>query len=90
MTIKIVKRQIEAMEQQLRFHRKDYAEKRMTYKKHSDKLKYLWLLLPISAFVVGFRKNIVVMTTLVVFLKSQAFYWLRQNVQSKLILALLG
>ncbi|MCX7124689.1 MAG: hypothetical protein NTU49_02825 [Gammaproteobacteria bacterium] len=90
MTIKTVKRQIKAMEQRLRFDRENYAEKRIAYRRHAENLKYLWFLLPISGFFVGFRKNIVVVTTVVVFLKSQAFYWLRQNIQSKLVLALLG
>lgn len=89
MTIKTVKHQIKAVEKQLCFHRKDYIEKRTSYKKHAVKVKYLWFLLPISAFAIGYRKNIMIIMTVIRVLKSQGFYWLRQNVQSKLIMAVL-
>lgn len=90
MKIKTVKSQINAMEKQLNIHRKNYVETRISYERNSAGIRYLWLLLPISAFAIGYRKNTVIVTTLVRFLKSQAFYLLRQNVQSKLILTLLG
>lgn len=87
MTMKIVKRQIEEMEQRLRFDRDNYVAKRIAYKKRVDKLRYLWFLLPISAFVVGFRRNVAIIATLVTLLKSQAFIALRHNIRSKLVWA---
>ena len=87
MRMKIVKRQVEEMEQRLRFDRNNYAAKRIAYKKHADTLKYLWFLLPMSAFVVGFRRNVAIMTSLVALLKSQAFIALRHNIRSKLVWA---
>lgn len=86
MTISKLKIEIAALENRLHDDRMNFYHKKIMFTQYSaKKMNYLWLLLPITAFIIGFRRDITLLTVTLALMRIQAWNWVRRQLSIALL-----